>query len=110
VREVIKLAGERWLGPHATLAELMRRRRLGTIVAGSLFAAVSLALATTLILTTGIVSVSLATASPRLIVRAALVDGLMVLAISMVAASVYWAWRELAVPTPGLEEEEARPA
>lgn len=109
VREVIKIAGERWLGPHATLDELMARRRLGTIVAGGLFAGVSLAIATSLILTTGIVSVSLATASPSLIVRAALIDGLMVLAVSMVAASLYWAWRELAVPTPALAAEDVPP-
>ena len=100
VREVVKIAGERWLGPDATIAELMARRRLATIVSGGLFAGVSLAIAAALILTTGIVSVSLATASPRMIVRAALIDGAMVLALSTVVASLYWTWRELSVPAP----------
>ncbi|AHB50278.1 hypothetical protein W911_12965 [Hyphomicrobium nitrativorans NL23] len=107
VREAVKIAGERWLGPHATLADLMARRRLGTIVSGGLFAGLSLAIATTLILTTGIVSVSLATASPRMIVRAAVIDGLMVLAFSTVVASLYWTWRELSVPPPELAKDKA---
>jgi hypothetical protein len=107
VREAIKVVGERWLGPHATLAELMLRRRTGTIIAGGLFAGIAFVIATTLLLTEGIVSVSLASASPWSIARAALIDGLIVLSVSTVAASVYWAWRELAVPTPAVEEGKA---
>lgn len=105
-REAIKIAGERWLGPDATLADLMARRRLGTIVSGGLFAGISLAIAAALILTTGIVSVSLATASPRMIARAAVIDGVMVLAISTVVASLYWTWRELSVPPPEAAKKE----
>ena len=107
VREVVKIAFERWLGPHATRDDLIARRRLGTIVSGGLFAGLSLAIAAAIILTTGIVSVSLATASPRMIIRAGVIDGVMVLALSTVVASLYWTWRELGAPAPDPLKDDA---
>jgi 3',5'-cyclic AMP phosphodiesterase CpdA len=103
VRESVKLIGERWLREGSSAADLHRFRRRGTLIAGALFAGGSLILAAVLLKTYGIVAVSLTSAPPRDIVRAALIDGFIVLAFSTVVSSLFWAWRELSVVSPVID-------
>jgi len=99
VRELIKLIGESFLPWDPSPDALQRRRRLGTILAGVLFAGIALIIAIVLLRTYGIVSVSLTSAPVRKIVEVALIDGSIILALSTVAASVFWTMRELSVTT-----------
>jgi hypothetical protein len=99
VRELIKMIGESFLPWDPSPEALQRRRRLGTILAGVLFAGIALLIVIALLRKYGIVSVSLTSAPPREIVEAALIDGSIILALSTVAASVFWTVRELSVTT-----------
>jgi len=100
VRETVKLIGEGRMRERSSVADLHHLRRIGTLIAGALFAGGSLLLALVLLKTYGIVSVSLTTAPPRDIMRAAIIDGVIVLAFSTVASSLFWAWRELSAISP----------
>lgn len=100
VRETVKLIGEGRMREQSSVADLHRLRRIGTVIAGALFAGGSLLLAVALLKTYGIVSVSLTTAAPGEIMRAALIDGVIVLAFSTVASSLFWAWQELSAISP----------
>jgi 3',5'-cyclic AMP phosphodiesterase CpdA len=99
VRELIKLIGESFLPWDPAPEALQRRRRLGTILAGILFAVTAFLIAAALLYRYGIVSVSLTSAPLRTIVEAALIDGSIILALSTVVASLFWTVRELSVST-----------
>lgn len=99
VRELIKLIGESFLPWDPSPEALQRRRRLGTILAGALFAGIALIIAIALLRKYGIVSVLLTSAPVRKIAEAALIDGSIILALSTVATSVFWTARELSVTT-----------
>ena len=100
VRETVKLIGEGRLSNQSSVSALHRLRRIGTLIAGALSAGGSLLLAVALLKTYGIVSVSLTAAPARDIMRAASIDGVIVLAFSTVASSLFWAWRELSAISP----------
>lgn len=97
VRELIKLIGEYFLPWDPAPEALQQRRRLGTILAGVLFAGIALVIALWLLGNYGIVSVSLTSAPVQDIIAAAFIDGSIILALSTVAASVFWTARELSV-------------
>jgi len=99
VRELIKLIGESFLPWDPSPEALQQRRRLGTILAGILFAGSALFIAIALLSKYGIVAVSLTNAPVRKIVEAALIDGSIILAASTVTASIFWTVRELSVST-----------
>jgi len=95
VREILRSIAERFAGQGASLEQLDRNRRLGTILGALLFAGGGLALAIAIDLSIGLQLVDVERVRPWAVMRAALGNAAVVLGLSTAAESLYWVWREL---------------
>jgi 3',5'-cyclic AMP phosphodiesterase CpdA len=97
VREIVRSFVERLPGKFATLEEIDRGRRFGTIIGGLLLAGGGITLAVTVALSFGLQLVNVERAHPLALVRAALGNAAVILGLSTAMESLFWVWRELAV-------------
>jgi hypothetical protein len=103
VREVFRSIIERFPGQSRTLERLHNGRRLGAILAAMLLGGAGLVLALSIEFTVGFHVVDFNAAGLWLLGRTILADAAMVFAISTVATSALWLWRELTLKDPVLE-------
>jgi hypothetical protein len=96
-RELVRSIIERLPAKPATVEELDRGRRFGTIIGGLLLAGGGSALAVTVGLRYGLQLVNIERVEPWAVARAALGNATVILGLSTATESLYWVWRELAV-------------
>uniref|UniRef100_Q01UD5 Metallophosphoesterase n=1 Tax=Solibacter usitatus (strain Ellin6076) TaxID=234267 RepID=Q01UD5_SOLUE len=95
VREILRSIFEKFSRRTATVEELERKRRLGTVLGALLFAGGGIALALTVDLSTGLQLVDVEHVRPWAVATAALGNAAIILGLSTTAESLYWVWREL---------------
>lgn len=95
-REVVRSMVERLPRQPATVEELDRGRRFGTIIGGLLLAGGGIALAVIVIHSYGLQLVNIERVQPWVVLLAALRNAVVILGLSTAMESLYWVWRELA--------------
>jgi len=95
-REVVRSIVESLPGKLATVEEIDRGRRFGTIIGGLLLAGGGIGLAMTVVLSYGLQLINVERVQPWVVTRAALLNAVVILGLSTAMESLYWVWRELA--------------
>ena len=96
LRELLRTALERFPRRSATVEELDRKRRLGSILAATILAGSGIALALRIGVSIRLPGLDDGRFHPWQAAKASLVNAAVILGLSTAAESLYWLWRELA--------------
>jgi 3',5'-cyclic AMP phosphodiesterase CpdA len=100
VREILRWVAERFTGTRATVEQLERGRRLGTMLGGLLLAVGGVALAWTVGRSLGLQLIDIEGGRPWPLTRAALGNAAIILGLSTAVESLIWVWREWTIRGP----------
>lgn len=103
VRELLRKIAEKFYGRSITPKQLNRGRRIGSVLAALIFAAVGLTLLFTAWSSFGVQVLDVARIQPWVLVKAALVNAAIVFGFSTTLASLYWLKQEVTLNSPVLD-------